>query len=65
MDTRTRFAGAETCWDFAIDETAEATRKMPLGSEAELAAEAGNAGRIDLWVGADRQPAPVTDLTPC
>lgn len=31
-------------------------------SEAELAAEAGNAESIDPRVGADRRPAPVTDL---
>lgn len=46
----------------AIDETAESNAGRPLGRQAELAAEAGNVGSADPRVGADRQPAPVTDL---
>jgi len=61
-DTRTRLARVETSEEFAIDEMAEATWNLPSAKEAELAAEAGNAESIDLRVGADRRPAPVTDL---
>lgn len=56
------FTWTETSKRSAIDEMAESNADMPLGKEAELAAEAGNVGSFDLRVGVDRQPAPVTDV---
>ena len=70
MDTRTRLAGAETSWDFAIDETAESNAEDALGQRSGAGRRGRKcgtyrpSGRRGQATGPGDRPHTVPKLTP-